>query len=340
MASAPHRHSHYDHAGHAHQHAPHAHAEHEHDHDHDHDHHGHHHHHHRGSGLTWALLLTLAFAVVEAVGGWWSGSLALLSDAGHMFSDVAALGLAAFAQWVAQRPPSARHSYGLGRAEVIAALLNGLLMLAVIVWIVVEAVARLQAPHAVAGGPVMLIAFAGLLVNVVVAFVLSRDAHSLNSRAALLHVMGDLLGSVAAIIAGAVIYFTGWTPIDPILSVLVAMLILASTFNLLKHALHVLLDGVPQGLQLQAVGERLAAVQGVASVHDLHIWSLGGERNALSAHLQVGDLAQWPHTLAACRALLHREFGIAHVTLQPEANAEFNRGYRLQIPIHVDPPHR
>lgn len=318
-------------------HAHHHHDHHEHDHEqHDeHDHHDHHHHHH-GSGLTWALLLTLVFAFVEVIGGWWSGSLALLSDAGHMFSDVAALGLAAFAQWVSRRPPSARHSYGLGRAEVIAALLNGLLMLGVIIWIVVEAVARLQAPHQVAGGPVMLIAFTGLLINVVVAFVLSRDSHSLNSRAALLHVMGDLLGSVAAIIAGAVIYFTGWTPIDPILSVLVALLILASTFNLLKHALHVLLDGVPHGLQLNAVGERLAGVQGVMSVHDLHIWSLGGERNALSAHLQVTDMVQWPHTLAACRALLHREFGIAHVTLQPETDAEFNRGYELKIPIHID----
>ena len=314
--------------GHPHKHD---HAAHEHEHEHDHEHA--HHHHHHGGGLTWALLLTLAFACIEVAGGWWSGSLALLSDAGHMFSDVAALGLAAFAQWVARRPPSASHSYGLGRAEVVAALLNGMLMLAVIVWIVVEAVERLQAPQPVAGASVMLIAFAGLVVNIVVAFVLSRDAHSLNSRAALLHVLGDLLGSVAALLAGAVIHFTGWTPIDPILSLLVALLILGSTFNLLKHALHVLLDGVPSGLVLEQVGHRLAAVQGVSSVHDLHVWSLGGERTALSAHLQVDDLSQWPLVLASCRTLLHREFGIGHVTLQPEADVEFNRQLPLQIRI-------
>lgn len=311
---------------------------HEHDHDaHDHSHEHTHHHHHHGGGLTWALLLTLAFACIEVAGGLWSGSLALLSDAGHMFSDVAALGLAAFAQWVARRPPSASHSYGLGRAEVVAALLNGLLMLAVIVWIVVEAVERLQAPQPVAGASVMLIAFAGLVVNIVVAFVLSRDAHSLNSRAALLHVLGDLLGSVAALLAGAVIHFTGWTPIDPILSLLVALLILGSTFNLLKHALHVLLDGVPSGLALDQIGRRLAAVQGVLSVHDLHVWSLGGERTALSAHLRVDDLSQWPLMLASCRAVLHREFGIGHVTLQPETDTEFNRQLRMQIPLHVHP---
>lgn len=324
------------HPPHSHQHAhEHDHGHHDHAHD---EHHGHSHVHVRGKSLTWALLLTLLFAFVEVFGGWWSGSLALLSDAGHMFSDVAALGLAAFAQWVAGKPPSARHSYGLARAEVVAALLNGVLMLAVIVWIVVEAVQRLLAPHTVSGGAVMLIALAGLAVNVFVALVLSHGEQSLNSRAALLHVMGDLLGSVAALIAGAVIRYTGWTPIDPLLSVLVAGLILLSTINLLRHALHALLDGVPQGLELAAIGRRLAGLSGVLSVHDLHVWSLGGERIALSAHMRLATLDQWPQTLAHARAILHRDYGISHVTLQPETDAEFNTGFELKVPIHIGEP--
>lgn len=310
-----------------------------HDHaDHDHAHHGHSHVHVHGKSLTWALLLTLLFAFIEVAGGLWSGSLALLSDAGHMFSDVAALGLAAFAQWIAQKPPSTRHSYGLARAEVVAALLNGVFMLLVIVWIVVEAVQRLVVPHAVSGGVVMLVALAGLAVNVFVALVLSRGEQSLNSRAALLHVMGDLLGSVAALIAGAVIHYTGWTPIDPLLSVLVAGLILLSTINLLRHALHSLLDGVPQGMDLAAIGHKLAHIQGVLSVHDLHIWSLGGDRTALSAHMQLASLDQWTQILATSRAILHRDYGISHVTLQPETDGEFNRRFELKVPIHIGNP--
>jgi cobalt-zinc-cadmium efflux system protein len=324
----------------------HSHHSHHHDHEHDHghhdhghdEHHGHVHGHAHGKSLTWALLLTLLFAFVEVLGGWWSGSLALLSDAGHMFSDVAALGLAAFAQWVSRKPPSARHSYGLARAEVVAALLNGVLMLAVIVWIVVESVQRLLLPHPVSGGTVMLVAFAGLAVNVFVALVLSHGEQSLNSRAALLHVMGDLLGSVAALIAGAVIHYTGWTPIDPLLSVLVAALILISTINLLRHTLHALLDGVPQGLELSAIGRRLAGLPGVLSVHDLHVWSLGGERIALSAHMRLSALEQWPQTLAHARAMLHRDYRISHVTLQPETDTEFNTGFQLRVPIHIGEP--
>jgi len=265
------------------------------------------------------LLLTLLFAFVEVLGGWWSGSLALLSDAGHMFSDVAALGLAAFAQWVSRKPPSARHSYGLARAEVVAALLNGVLMLAVIVWIVVEAVQRLLLPHPVSGGTVMLVAFAGLAVNVFVVLVLSHGEQSLNSRAALLHVMGDLLGSVAALIAGAVIHYTGWTPIDPILSFGICALIAGSTWRLAREAIHTLMEGVPAGLSTPAIGRRMAAVAGVLEVHDLHIWSMDARRPALSAHVRVADLAHWPRQLDELRRLLAREFAIEHVTLQPEA---------------------
>lgn len=287
-----------------------------------HDHHHHHPHHaHTSRGLTGALVLTLGFALVEAAGGFRSGSLALLGDAGHMFSDVIALGLAAFAAWIARRPPSPRHSYGYARAEVLAALVNGLAMLAVVTGIVVEAIVRLQTPAPVSGGMVLAIAAAGLVVNVLVLFVLSRGGRDINTRGALLHVFGDLLGSVAALIAGAVIVFTGWTPIDPLLSLVICALILASTLRLLREALHVLMEGVPPHVDLETVGRALAAVPGVASVHDLHIWTPASGMPALSAHVVVEDLRRWVETLDAMRALLQARYGIEHVTLQPETRA-------------------
>lgn len=284
---------------------------------HDHHHHDHHHYAH-GASLRLAFGLTLAFSVVEGAGGLWSGSLALLGDAGHMLSDSVALGLAAFAAWLGQRPPSARHSYGLVRAEVIAAFVNGLLMVGLVVGITVEAVQRLLHPQPVAGGAVMGIAFVGLLVNVLTAFVLSRGEKTLNTRAALLHVLGDLLGSVAALVAGAVIYFTGWLPIDPLLSIVLTLLILHSTVHLLREALHVLMEGVPRDVRLDDVGTRLAGIEGVVSVHDLHIWSMSGEHAALSAHLVLSAPENWPTVLHAARRLLHDEYDIDHVTLQPE----------------------
>ncbi|MGH8753634.1 MAG: cation diffusion facilitator family transporter [Burkholderiales bacterium] len=282
--------------------------------------------------MHWALLITFAFALVEAAGGWWSGSLALLSDAGHMFSDCMALGLTAFASWVAKHPPTRRHSYGLLRAEIIAALVNGLIMLLVILFIVVEAVARLRQPQPVAGAAVMAIAAVGLIVNIFVALLLSRGERTLNSRAALLHVVSDLLGSVAALISGAVIFFTGWLPIDPILSLVVVGLILFSTLSLLREAFHVLMEGVPPNLQMESVGKQMASIEGVHSVHDLHIWTLASGRIALSAHLEVHDLDVWPKILEATQIMLHRQFDIDHVTLQPEVQKA--QGYATPIRIY------
>lgn len=269
--------------------------------------------------LTGALLLTLSFAFVEAVAGWWSGSLALIADAGHMLTDSTALGLAALAAWLARRPPSTRHTYGLVRAEVLAALINGLLMLGLISFIAVEAVERFGKPREIRGEAVIVVAFIGLLVNLLVAWRLSRGQRDLNTRAALLHVIGDLLGSVAAITSGAVILLTGWTPIDPLLSLLVAGLILVSAWRLLSEALHVLLEGVPQNVDIQEVGRNLAALKGVLSVHDLHIWTLSSGKIALSAHLDLHSLEDWPRILLQARQLLARRHGIGHVTLQPEA---------------------
>lgn len=266
--------------------------------------------------LAGALALTAVFAVVEAIGGWWAGSLALLSDAGHMVTDVAALSIALIAQRLAQRPPSRRASYGYARAEVIAAFINALLMLAAVVWIAIEAARRLLAPAPVAGGVVILVALAGLAVNLLCASLLSRGK-SLNSRAALLHVLSDLGASCAALLAGVIVATTGWLPIDPLLSLLVAGLILRSTWRLLKTSVAVLMEGVPAHLSYDEIGGALTRVPGVSAVHDLHVWHMTSERTALSAHLVIRDLAEWPETLEAAQRLLAGRFGIDHVTLQP-----------------------
>ena len=292
-----------------------------HHHDHsnaDHNHpHSHHSHAHRT--FTWALLLTLSFSFVEAATGWWANSLALMSDAGHMLTDSLSLLLAAVAAWLARKPPSARHSYGLARAEVLAALANSLLMLAIVAFIVFEALERFQRPPHVNGEVVMGVAFIGLLINLGIGWLLARGEDSLNRRAALIHVIGDALGSVAALAAGLVIYLTGWMPIDPILSVVVSLLILTSTINLLREALHVLMEGVPRGLDLDQVGVALAKIEGVREVHDLHIWTLASGQVALSAHLSIAHMGEWPRILHGARHLLQDDFAIGHVTLQPEA---------------------
>ncbi|MEK7737414.1 MAG: cation diffusion facilitator family transporter, partial [Pseudomonadota bacterium] len=230
------------------------------------EHHGHRHPESGGRMLWIATVLTLGYAAVEAGVGLWAGSLALVADAGHMVNDAGALALAAAAAWVAKRPASRVHSYGFGRAEFLAALVNSLGLLVLVAWIAVSAVQRLQDPQPVAGVAVSVTAALGLLINIVVAWMLSRSASSLNTRAALLHVAGDLLGSVAALIAGVVIAFTGWTPIDPLLSLAIAALIVTSSLRLLREALHGLMEGVPLNLSLEEIGQAIAAVPGVESV--------------------------------------------------------------------------
>ncbi|MBE9607962.1 cation diffusion facilitator family transporter [Chitinilyticum piscinae] len=304
-------------------------------HDHEFDHSHHHHHHGVPSSqkrLVFALLITAGFAFVELIGGWWAGSLALISDAGHMFTDSASLLLALIANLIGQRPANDDHSYGFGRAEVLGALLNSLAMIALVVWIGVEAVQRLLHPQEVNGGGVMVIAVIGLIVNVLSAWQLSHDHDNMNSRAALLHVLGDLLGSVAAIAAGAIIYFTGWKPIDPILSVLVLGLILRSTWALLKQTTHDLMEGVPPHLKLHDIGMAIAAEPGVREVHDLHVWRISGRRVALSAHLQISKGSDWPALLPRLNQMLLKRFQIDHVTLQPSWQPQHREG-RI-IPIH------
>lgn len=273
---------------------------------------------HGARSLAIAVALTLGYALVELVGGLWSGSLALLADAGHMATDAAALLFALAANIIARRPVSDRHSFGLARVEVIAAFVNALAMLAVVAWIFYEAIDRLTNPVPVKGLAVFAIAGVGLLINVLVAWALSRDRENVNTRAALIHVMGDLLGSVAAIVAGLVIYFGGPLVADPLLSMFVAALILRSTFGVLRETTLVLLDSVPQGVEYQKVGLSLAQVPGIVSVHDLHVWAMVPGRSALSAHVLVDDIERWPVILHQVRHLMRRDFGIDHITLQPE----------------------
>ena len=271
------------------------------------------------TALAVALTLTLLFAVVEVVTGFMSNSLALISDAGHMVTDAAALGLALLAQMIAKRPPSARHSFGFGRAEALAAFVNALAMLALVAWIAVEAAQRFIAPHAVEGATVSIVAALGLLLNLAMAWLLSRGEANMNTRAALVNVLGDLLGSVAALTAGIVIYYTGWMRIDPILSVLVSLLILKSTVAVLRESYHSLMEGVPHHIDYVQVGADLAGVPGVLSVHDLHVWDMSPGQPALIGHLRIHTLREWPTVLEAVRDMLLERHGIDHVTLQPEA---------------------
>jgi cobalt-zinc-cadmium efflux system protein len=289
--------------------------------------HSHPHHHHEAAGdnaigLGWAVVVTLAFAAVEGATGIISGSLALLSDAGHMLTDSISLVLAAIAAHLARRPPSMQHSYGFARAEVLAAMLNALFMLGIVTWIASEAFARLVTPRHVAGEAVTVVALIGLMVNIIVAWLLTRGSATLNKRAALVHVMGDALGSVAALASGLIILFSGWMLIDPILSMVVALLILFSTLNLLRETVHVLMEAVPRHLDLSDIGLRLAGIRGVARVHDLHVWALTSGQIAISAHLNVHDLALWPRILEDARNILRHDFGIGHVTLQPEVDQQ------------------
>lgn len=265
-----------------------------------------------------ALVLTLGFSGIEGAAAYFANSLALISDAGHMVTDAAALGLALLAQIISRRPPSAKHSFGFGRAEALAAFVNSLAMLALVVWIIYEAITRFYDPHKVDGLTVTVVAAIGLVMNLIVAWVLSRDKKSVNTRAALVHVMGDLMGSIAALVAGVVIQLTGWMPIDAILSILVSLLILKSTISILRESYHFLMEGVPLHIDYLAVGKDLRNVPGVLAVHDLHVWEMSPSFPALIGHIEIAKMQEWPGIMSRINSMLLDKHGIDHVTLQPE----------------------
>lgn len=269
--------------------------------------------------LTVALVLVGGFLVVEVVGGLWTGSLALLADAGHMFADAGGLALALFAIWIASRPPTPAKTYGYYRAEILAALLNALVLLLVAGAILLEAYERVRAPREVLGGPMLLIAAVGLAVNLLGAWLLHRDATaSLNVRAAYLETLADALSSLGVLAAAAVVMATGWTVADPLVSAAIALVIVPRTWALLRHAVNILLEGTPPHLELGEIEEAMTRVPGVRRVHDLHVWTLTSGREAMSAHVVVDDVRETERLLEGLHGVLHARFGIDHTTIQLE----------------------
>lgn len=267
-----------------------------------------------------AAVLTGGFMIAEAIGGWITGSLALLADAGHMLTDSVALWLAWYAFHLGERPATMRMTYGFGRVKTLVAYTNGVTIFAIAAWILYEALVRFLDPPPVLGGPMLVVAIAGLAVNIAGFLVLQGgDRESLNMRGALLHVLGDMLGSAAAIAAALVILATGWTPIDPILSVLVAVLILSTAWKLMKEAAHVLLEGVPRNLDRDCIARDLeASVTGVREIHHMHVWSLDGTRTMATLHACLAEGTSPHGAVSAIKARLATRHGIEHATVEPE----------------------
>jgi cobalt-zinc-cadmium efflux system protein len=266
------------------------------------------------------MALVASYLVVELIGAWLSNSLALLADAGHTFADLAALGSSLAAMWLAERPPSSRHTYGYHRAEILAALGNGLALVVIAVFVLVEARARLAAPQEVAGGIMMGVAWGGLVINLAALRVLhGGQAESLNMRGAWLHVLNDTLGTLGTIIAAAAIWAFGWDWADPVASILVALLVLHSAWRLIAASVGVLMESTPAAIDGEAVHAAIAGVRGVAALHDLHVWTITSGLDALSVHVVAAEPPR-PSTelLGEIRAVLHERFGIEHVTVQLE----------------------
>ena len=264
------------------------------------------------------LAITAGVMVAEAAGGWLARSLALLADAGHMLADVAALGLALVVTALAQRPVTAERTFGLLRLEILAALLNGAALIVIALGVGVEAYRRVRSPGDVQGTLLLIVAGVGLAANAMGTAILHRGHdHSLNQRAAYLHIASDLLGSVGAVLAGAIILATGWVQADPIISVLISLLILHSAWRLVKESADVLLEAAPAHIPLSDVHDRIASIPGVASVHDLHVWTVTSGVIAMSSHLVVQNPADNQRVLEAVQARLGG-MGIRHVTVQME----------------------
>jgi cobalt-zinc-cadmium efflux system protein len=305
-------HDHHDdetHGGHSHQHAAHSHG----------NHHGHNHPKVTDEKrIAWAFFIILSFMVIEVGGGLFSGSLALLADAGHMVSDAAALGMSWTAIMIGKRPPDANQSYGYRRLEVLVAFVNGCALFVVSGWIIFEAVQRFKAPVHVLGGPMLYVALAGLLANIIAFFVLNGgNRANLNVRSAWLHVLGDLVGFIVTIIAAGIILKTGWSPIDPVLSVLVALMILRGAYGVVKESAHILLERTPSHLSADVLRrDILATVPGVTDVHHVHIWSLTAEQAVVTLHAHCGAESDTAQIMMAMNRRLREKFGVTHATIQ------------------------
>jgi cobalt-zinc-cadmium efflux system protein len=318
-----------------------------HDHDHDHHHHGHDHPHDhsagprpaddsgaRTRGLRIALTLSAFFLVAEVLGGFAANSLALLADAGHLLTDVAALALSLFVMWFSRQPETPEKTYGYLRWEILAALLNGASLLAISVWIIAEAVLRLRHPQPIEGGIMLVVAAASVAVNLGSAFALHGGAHAghghsnLNLRAAYLHVVGDLLASIGTVVAALIVRYTGWLLADPIASIAMTVLIARGSWRLVRESVDVLLEATPRHISTESVRKQLIAIPGIESVHDLHIWTLTSGMIAMSAHALVREPERHQHVLEHVHDAM-RLFGIDHVTIQLERDGMDTRERHL-----------
>ncbi|WP_050182498.1 cation diffusion facilitator family transporter [Domibacillus robiginosus] len=295
-------------------------------HSHSHDH-GHGHHHHGTSNkkaLKWSFFLIASYMIVEVIGGILTNSLALLSDAGHMLSDAAALGLSYVAMTIGQRAASNRKTFGYKRFEILAAFINGITLLLISLYIFYEAYQRITNPPEVVSSGMLVISIAGLIVNIVAAFILMKGDkdENLNVRSAFLHVLGDMLGSFGAIVAALLIMFFGWNLADPIASIIVALLIIVSGYRVTRDSFHILMEGTPLNIDIQKVKEKLLSLSEVKGVHDLHAWSITSDFPALSCHLVVGQDQDGQDVLSKAKKLLHDEFELHHVTIQIDKEGE------------------
>ncbi|HWP64775.1 MAG TPA: cation diffusion facilitator family transporter [Candidatus Limnocylindria bacterium] len=287
-------------------------------------------HHGERRAVQTGLAISTVLCLAEAAGGWWTNSLALVSDAAHMLGDVAALSLTLFALWVGSRPASASKTFGYYRAEILAALVNGVVLWVVVVFILAEAWRRFWQPPEVAAGGMLGIAVVGLIVNLFVAMRLHGHAvHSLNLRGAYLHVVSDALGSVGALVAAVVILATGWQAADTLASVVIAALILKSSWALVRESVDVLMEAVPAHVDLERLQATLESVAGTVEVHDLHVWSLTTGHYALSAHAVIDGSVAGDEMLARMAAVCAREFHVDHVTIQLEQQSR-----RAEEPVH------
>lgn len=288
-----------------------------------HDHSGHGHPHGRASAsrrrLGIVTFVTAIYMIAEAIGGWWTGSLALFADAGHMLADVAALTLALMAVWFGARPATSGKTFGYYRLEILAAFINGVALVLIALVIFYEAYLRWFAPTSVRSVAMTIVATGGLAVNLFCARLLHSDRRDdLNVRGAWLHIISDALGSVGAIIAGVIITVSGWSGADPLISVFIGVLIVWSSWHLIREATNVLLEGTPAHINLAAVEDAILETEGVSDVHDLHIWTITSGREALSAHVIHADSISQPGLLKELRTKLHDQFGVDHLTLQME----------------------
>lgn len=300
------------------------------EHEHGHDHEGHTHsehglggaHNHGGSSgkkeLVISFILIAGFMFVEFIGGWISGSLALMSDAGHMLSDAFALGLSLSAVFVAQRQANSRKTYGYKRFEVLAAFFNAITIFLIAIFIFKEAIVRLQHPVPILSGPMFIIAVIGLIINIVVFFILQGGSHAgnLNIKSALLHVLGDMLGSVGVIVSAILIYFFGWYVSDPIISVLVACLIIFSAWKILSESVNILLESVPSHIELDGLKSKITDIDGVEDIHDIHVWSIAPSFVILTAHITVKENTDRDKMLLTLKKLIADNTGVMHTTIQ------------------------